>query len=242
MINQVYREFFVSFTPLYTVEQEGDRPRHRFNCEVSLKELATSTSHVFQCSGFTPDIDWAVEREIASKFPNSKAAAEIRNKHGSSLVTLEPNWDQDLGSQLHLALRKCGTGSSTSFWWHLLHELPALVTNKFYARSEQAIRDLNVTDAAPVRVSIIARAVRQAWLEVLEEAMLLDPLATTWRQAELGREALKAKGWNVDSVESLPIEKLEYMRTMLSTAARALDYLSGDDWIVMLTYVVRYKE
>ena len=231
MDNRIYPEFDLAFQTSRVPRENG---RGTSTCiKLALVHLATGREHRQEFDHGFPDISKAVEDLILTHFPTSKAAAGLRNYRGLVPCTLIGDWHQNIGELIHVALRKICDSRPTSFWYNVIHALPAPLWNMMCQRGVTQLAVVQKDGKATARK--FGLALKKAWTQTLDEGQ--------WIRVDNGSARvnydLAEKGWP-PLADELTLKQLEEVRDKAKLAYLALNYLEEADWRNMLGFALTY--
>lgn len=174
-----------------------------------------------------------LENMALKKFPASQAAEMLRSRLNLVPVVLVPGWEDSIGEAIHTALRKVCDSPATSYWWNLLHALPAELPDLLYRDSVAALRRTGAGEN-PVFLRALAKALAKSWATTLEAARDYFSPRPLWGRAE---PAPALAGW--PDRAQLTLARMEDLHTQSHMAGMAVKWLDQDDWAGMLGYLTK---
>ena len=162
-------------------------------------------------------------------FPASDTAAQLRTLYGLTRHRLKPNWDKELGDRIYFGLSNASRSKGARFWAELIPTLPPVLYSTMTAR---AVTYLGAMDAE-VELRAVIKAVYGAWSTVLKEVRTI-PLHPTG----LERLALDLHGWPTELMLHMSVVEYGRLKEKALFAKMALDYLSEEDWAVVVAVLL----
>lgn len=236
MINTIYREFIINLSPQIIRKEYDGSTRTVVRTSIDITEITTGVN--WKTITENRITDTKLESIIHTQFPNSQSAKEIKSIRNLSEVTLVEDLSPDnISCCIHTALRKLCDSTASSYWWNLIHLLPAGMMGKVWLDTSKALQDLPKT--APLFQ--YANSIKETWNTSFDKMQYAARVYTA-RGLSGGNEGdvLTEEEANYFNAlfEVITIKTLDTYKTQSKMAYLALDYLI-DDWSGMLGYLIK---